>query len=91
MYYNTTGRHGTELESHRDAAASQEENLLEFMTNQRGVAFTADQIEIEFPEWPRASVTRALSNLTDRELIEKSSSARWVSKYKRACNAWRVK
>lgn len=89
-FYNTTRQTGSTLEVSQSSASRQEAAILEFMTNQCGIPFTAEDIESEFG-YPRASVSRAMRNLTKGMQIEKSSSARWKSHYGRSCYAWRVK
>jgi len=90
MHYNTTAQTGETLRQHKAGAKEQESRILEYMTNQRGVPFTAEMIEAAFV-LPRTSVSRALANLTANGEIEKSSKARWKSSYGRACHAWRVR
>jgi predicted ArsR family transcriptional regulator len=88
-YYNTANEYGAELLRHESASARQENDILAYMTRHKGSPFTAERIEAVFGI-PRTSVSRALANLTAKNQIEKSSSARWKSSFGRSCYAWRV-
>jgi len=88
-HYNTTGETGAVLQANEGKAARQERDILNYMTDHKLTPFTAEDIEREFCI-PRTSVSRALANLTARNAIQKSSSARWKSKFGRSCYAWRV-
>ena len=86
-FYNTTQE--PDKAARDEACNEQEKTILEFMRRNRMTAYTAEDIEREF-KIPRASVSRAMCNLTKRQQIRKSSSARWKSSYGRACYAWRA-
>ena len=89
-YYNTTSERGTALLHRESKAKSQERDLLNFLTDHKGEAFTADQLMREFP-MKRSSMARSLANLRSRHLIQKSTEARYLSDAGVKCFAWRVK
>jgi len=88
-FYNTTNETGSRLQKAVARTERQEDRILNFMRLNSDKWFTAEEIE-KFFIIPRASVSRAMANLTKAGRVEKSETADWMSSYGVSCYGWRV-
>lgn len=88
-YYNTTHVDGAELVRYRKTTESQEEAVERFFRETRRLWSPEDVQRHVMPDSPRHSVSRAMSNLKKRRVIEKTS--RQVrGQYDRPIYLWRL-
>ena len=90
-YYNTTGQKGSNLKKDSMKALSQQVLIKIFMKANSDISFTPFEIQESFKKdgfmWPITSVRRALSDLTDRNIITKSKNT-VIAKYGRPNYKW---
>ena len=73
-YFNTTHESGAKLKSYETQAASQEDLILSHFKSSPGMMYTPSEIQtLILPNSPVTSVRRAMSNLTKKGLLRKTS------------------
>ena len=90
-YYNTTDSVAPERDLFESQARSQEEVLAVFFNNNPLGQYQPSQIQTTlFPNAPITSVRRALTNLTERGILEKTTIQR-QGPYGRPEYLWRMR
>jgi predicted transcriptional regulator len=91
-YYNTTKQKGDDLKKNSMKALSQQVLIKIFMKANSDISFTPFEIQEAFEKdgfmWPITSVRRALSDLTDKNIITKSEDT-VIAKYGRPNYKWK--
>lgn len=76
-YHNTTGLEGNALHERIEQADSQEERVQTFFEHRPGAHLTPFEVQKKIlPGVPITSVRRALTNLTERGVLEKTDQMR---------------
>lgn len=90
-YYNTTRISGKKLVTYEIKATNQEDRVLEFFRARPDDQFTAEDIgTLVLPGTPRTSWGRALTNLTKRNVLEKTDR-QTEGAYGRPIYYWRLR
>ena len=90
-YYNTTNLSGNELSESKVKAFSQEEIIYSFMKDNENLMFTPFEInKIVLPNCPITSIRRAMTNLTNRNKLEKTEYCR-NGDYNKKNYLWKIK
>ena len=72
-YFNTTNEHGQELHRYRTNALNQEDRIKRFFMK-GGTASPSQVHQRLFADAPVTSVRRAITNLTDKGVLEKTDT-----------------
>lgn len=89
-YYNTTHEHGETLRENRSRTEQQEQQVLEFFEFYPDEMFTRCELHKHvLQDAPVSSIVRAIANLTDRELLEKTKIKR-MGDMGREVYCWRL-
>lgn len=89
-YFNTNNEEGEELDKSEEHAKTQEEKILEFLDSHSG-SYTPDEIHrLVLPNAVLTSVRRALTNLTTKGKLEKTSEMR-EGNYGKKVHTWKRK
>jgi len=89
-FYNTTGQTGATLTASRSAAKRQDSIILElFQRNPIDLFAPHDVQRLLGLPWPLTSVRRAISDLTERGLLEKTDHMR-VGTFGKPVHTWRL-
>jgi len=87
-YHNTNHLHGAALHEADKAAKGQEANILAFFRARPGMYLTPEDASAALSaRTPLTSVRRAISNLTDKGLLRKTTAMR-KGKYGKAIHHW---
>ncbi len=92
-YFNTTNEEGKDLETSEKNALRQEDYIKEFFTRNVGKSFSPDEIHkaiIELHNAPLTSVRRAITNLTNDGVLEKTQLQK-IGLYKKKTFTWTLK
>ena len=92
MYYNTNNESGLDLRESWTSNAKQDELILRIFMLQPNESFTPDEIEEACQrcnrDWPITSIRRAISTLTKRGNLAKTSELR-EGKYGKKTHSWK--
>lgn len=91
MYYDTTGEAAPALAEYRKKAARQADAILDYFRQRPGQLRTPSEVWVRLYNRavPITSVRRAMSDLTEQRLLEKTDSKR-TGPYGRAEYCWRL-
>jgi Fe2+ or Zn2+ uptake regulation protein len=93
-YYNTTKQKGKDLKKNSMKALSQQVLIKIFMKANSDISFTPFEVQDAFLKddfvWPITSVRRALSDLTDKDILTKSEET-VIGDYGRPNYKWQWK
>ena len=94
MYYNTNEEEGTILNSSRKNAVKQEDLVLGIFKKYRAQNLTpeevSDALEHDGHVYPITSIRRAITDLTNKDVLSKTDHMRMGS-WNKMTHAWRVK
>ena len=94
MYYNTNNENGEDLRESWTRTAKQDELILQFFIDNPNQLFTPDEIhhmcEVCEKDWPITSIRRAISTLTKRGNLTKTSELR-KGKYGKQTHTWQYR
>ncbi len=90
-YHNTTGQSDSELERRQQQAETQEARVLAFFREHPSGEFTPEDVRARvLPNAPLTSARRAITNLTNAQLLEKTER-QVKGSFGHAVNCWRLK
>ena len=94
MYYNTNEETGTTLNSSRNNAVKQEDLVLGIFQRYRAQNLTpeevSDALEQDGHVYPITSIRRAITDLTNKDVLKKTDYMRMGS-WNKMTHAWRLK
>jgi hypothetical protein len=90
-YYNTNRESGSVLAQSQAHARDQKMHILQFFERNPGTLFAPHEVQAAvLPEAPLTSIRRALTNLTDQGLLEKTDKMR-LGTYGKMVHRWRLR
>lgn len=91
-YYNTTNLAGEQLRLEVNNAVSQEEEIIGYFKSFPFSGFTPFEIQsaVFSKNVPITSVRRAMTNLTNRNILIKTTEKR-IGDYGKGCYCWKLK
>ena len=94
MYYNTNEETGTTLNSSRKNAIKQEDLVLDIFQKHRVQSLTPEEVNNALEQdgyiFPITSIRRAITDLTNRDVLEKTDTMR-LGTWNKLTHAWKLK